>query len=40
MIPLLGEPKIYEAADAIVKACVETGMLREVGILARVLVKR
>ncbi|EWM25349.1 transcription factor iiic-gamma subunit [Nannochloropsis gaditana] len=36
----LGEPKVYEAARALIQACVESARVREAGSLARVLVQR
>ncbi len=40
LVPLLGEPRIFEAAKAVVEACVEGGMLREATDLVRTIVRR
>ena len=39
-MPLLGEPRIFEAAKAVVEACVEAGILREATDLVRAIVRR
>jgi hypothetical protein len=40
LVPLLGEPRIFEAAKAVVEACVEAGILRAATDLVRAIVRR
>ena len=40
ILGLLGEQKIFEAARAVIRACIETGMVKEASNITRTIMKR
>lgn len=40
VVPLLGEPRVFEACKAVAEACIEAGLLRGATDLVRAVVRR